>query len=736
MNYLYIIILLLLPNSLVSQVNPQQVDFTYNIASCVGTSNSTAWVGEHAVLMIEAETPSDRDAEAMKIIVQTFEDILAKYEEVTGLYNMPFASSFDNKPVIEIVLDNCGAGGFASHGVLGMSTGKVFFDRMYDRYIFNQEIAVPQVFFYELNRNFWDGYNSKFDWSMDNNPSNYGWWTVGMNNAMAYMMPDMLGIKVQYFGSYGLDFWADGMLGDFYPYLNDPQYDFDYGWTQSFMPWRPEQSINNLMSGLIIYSYQNFGGEEWLKGFYKQMNGTFIEDRSSMIAFQECRDNIYKIWSIAAGRDLIDFFEEDMRWVISSSAKECLDIYLTSSDPENLPTCNCLTVEGDSDSDGVCDSEDQCEGFDDMADQDNDTIPDHCDDCPDDPLNDSNNNGLCDNFECLQRGLEQFDYTENENLEGNSGGVGFDEDWQIDQLNGTIEILEGSLMFDENPQEGNRLNISLMDEGATISCQRKLEKPFKKGSTVWISYLMKVNQLEDGGIWVKPNGMQSIAIGKAWGSRLSIDNNVTPISVIENSVYRLVARYDLRENETVVDLWINQNDNFTEQNVMATKTIGPINEITNITISIERWGNSEVEFDNIKLACSGAPIETDIDGDGFYSDIDCDDNNADINPVADDIPNNGIDEDCDGEDAISSSTKDLKSDKALNIYPNPAKYAISVSTEYKIRETKIMSLTGHLIQSYKGLPQSINIEYLAQGVYFISCLDEHGNQITNKFIVN
>ena len=56
-------------------------------------------------------------------------------------------------------------------------------------------------------------------------------------------------------------------------------------------------------------------------------------------------------------------------------------------------------VNNDFDNDGICDSEDLCQGFDDNLDFDNDLIPDACDICPNDFDNDIDNDGVCGNNE-------------------------------------------------------------------------------------------------------------------------------------------------------------------------------------------------------------------------------------------------------------------------------------------------------------------------------------------------
>ena len=270
-----------------------------------GPVQAAVWYNDKVAVLIEGETPSQRDQAKMEAFLEMMTALYAKYAEVTGLDTLPKDNDWEGRIAVQIPNDNCGASGLASHGVLGISVGKSLFDeQQYNRSTSDQ---LQQVFFYEAHRNFWpEWFNNKFDWAMDNDPDSWGWWTVAMNNAMVSIMAPLIGVEGMYGDQTGIEF-RNNMVAQLRSCI-DGNYNWSTGWTHKFMDWNPTESINDLMTGLLNYSFENFGGMEWLAGFYAGLRDTSIADRSDVLAHQECRDNVYRIWSAAAKKNLSVFF--------------------------------------------------------------------------------------------------------------------------------------------------------------------------------------------------------------------------------------------------------------------------------------------------------------------------------------------------------------------------------------------------------------------------------------------
>jgi len=207
---------------------------------------------------------------------------------------------------------------------------------------------------------------------------------------------------------------------------------------------------------------------------------------------------------------------------------------------------------------------------------------------------------------CPEAVSDDFNYSFNASIAaGNNGGSGFIGDWAFnDSINGSIESVPGSLNFIQGQvNTGNKLRFTLQDEDASKYITRDSKFSFINGDELWMSCLIRPIVRADGGFWIRPNNRQDIAIGKRWGSQLSIDNNGSSTNVQENQIYKLVVRYRLEENQTVAHLWVNRNENFTDANADATKTVGAISEINHVGISMERWGNGVMEIDDLQIGC-------------------------------------------------------------------------------------------------------------------------------------
>ncbi|MEM9526186.1 MAG: T9SS type A sorting domain-containing protein, partial [Bacteroidota bacterium] len=125
----------------------------------------------------------------------------------------------------------------------------------------------------------------------------------------------------------------------------------------------------------------------------------------------------------------------------------------------------------------------------------------------------------------------------------------------------------------------------------------------------------------------------------------------------------------------------------------------------------------------------------DEDRDGFFFWLECDDQNAFINPNAFDIGSNGIDEDCDGRDWTTSSQSPLPG--TLEIFPNPTsgflnfKYALPNELAVTLFDGRGRRMQKMLFSS-NG---SLNLTGLPSAIYFVRIMDISSGQYLTKRVI-
>lgn len=131
--------------------------------------------------------------------------------------------------------------------------------------------VMHQVFYYELGRSMWDvELDDIWDWQMQNS-GEYGYWTLGFNGTMTALAPAQIGLEMDYYGTNATDFEQD-RLRDLRYYRLHRVYNFENTWTEYLLPWSQGQSINDLMSGLLIDLCNKLGGMLFLQRFFRFIN--------------------------------------------------------------------------------------------------------------------------------------------------------------------------------------------------------------------------------------------------------------------------------------------------------------------------------------------------------------------------------------------------------------------------------------------------------------------------------
>jgi len=181
--------------------------------------------------------------------------------------------------------------------------------------------------------------------------------------------------------------------------------------------------------------------------------------------------------------------------------------------------------------------------------------------------------------------------------------------------------------------------------------------------------------------------------------------------------------------------------------VSSASTEIDVPDTTEICDGIDNNCNGEVDEN---LPTESYYADYDMDGFGDLNDLiidciqpqgyildntDCDDNNADIFPGTFDIPNNGIDEDCDGNDS-TTAIHELAGQK-IDIYPNPTNGLVIIEMKESIHITlSLYDINGKcLIQ--EGQVNNIDLSQYANGIYLIKITNHNSfESIVERIVLN
>lgn len=254
-----------------------------------------------------------RDCMKISSGVMTYDPTIRPVKTYTG------TDGIIRKWVIELNDELCsGYGGGAYNGQSWCAISKDLVKPLIDT-AYNIVPVLPQVFLYENGRSCYDLIlDTILDWELSS-PMDYGFWTLGFNGAMTVLIPESLGAELNYAGQNVAMFRAD-RLKDLNRYTKDTTYTFDNTWSSTLLPWNNYQSVNDLMSGMLIDLSDKFGGLKFLtRVFYRLKQEPATPSKTDRYKrannlYTACRNAAFDMYDDKIADDLILYFKDFLRW--------------------------------------------------------------------------------------------------------------------------------------------------------------------------------------------------------------------------------------------------------------------------------------------------------------------------------------------------------------------------------------------------------------------------------------
>ena len=259
--------------------------------------------------------------------------LLMSYDSTTRAFRTyTGADGITRKWVVEANTELCRGGGAAYNGRSWLAISQDSMNELLNT-VTQSVPTMPQVIFYEMGRGLWDlKLDETLDWELDI-PSRYGFWTLGFNGAMTVIAPEYLGVKMNYYGWDAAAFRTD-RLNDLNSYIRGRRYNFENTWCEYLLPWNTNQSVNDLMAGLVIYLYENYGREAFLHYLFALLKTqpdnyprSYRERRAENLVRSAC---IAAYWTQGADRaaELHRYFYSTLRWTFLGSTPMSLETSL------------------------------------------------------------------------------------------------------------------------------------------------------------------------------------------------------------------------------------------------------------------------------------------------------------------------------------------------------------------------------------------------------------------------